>query len=73
MVVRDDIKSVSCPLFLVELTHCQHVFGCVFLCVDIYLCTTCKVAKDKVFHCGQMHTILLHYCLLVRCDRGRNR
>lgn len=60
-------------------SRCLGLCVCYFVCVRwISLCirlfvSVCKVAEDKAFHWGRMHSILSHYCLSVRCDRGRNR
>ncbi len=72
VVVRDGFASQYPVLFSYFGWHiASSVCGLVFFCVYVHLWAACKLAKDKAFHCGQMHTLLSHYCLLVRCDKGK--
>lgn len=53
---------------------CLCFFECLQMCVS--LCVYVRVQSRRwpriKFLCGQKHTTLSHYCLLVRCDRGNN-
>lgn len=53
---------------------CLCFFECLQMCVS--LCVYVRVQSRRwpriKFLCGQEHTTLSHYCLLVRCDRGNN-